>query len=467
MAASAAVWLYLPTLEAPLVFDDHALIAAQGPVALGSGVLPYRPFRHLSYLVDHRLGGGSARAYHRTNVALHAGVSVMVVVIAAELGAPAILAGAAGGIMALHPLGVEAAAYVAGRRDLLATFSLLVALVLWLRGSFWAAACCVGLAVASKESGILGIVWVGAMSLAGVAPLRIRIWQFFVGGLAAVALVVAYGGQGPWWPTGGSAGLALIGRTAGHYAAGLAGWTSRALEHPWLIEFQANAMVAAPVVWQAVGLGVFVVTGLVAGVVAVETRRNGRCSPLAAISLAIGFTVLLVAAYGGLHEPGSDRHAYPLLALVSVGIAVGLHRFCGADHVPQLVTAAAVALVVGSMLHTTIERRNDWGDPVRLWREAWRAAPSSERAALNYASVLAANGRSRAARRILERGMVLRVDDADLQYALAALHCANQRPRRARVAMDAAWRSGADPVALHDLVRLCPLLKESADAQGA
>lgn len=110
--------LYWPTLRYGFVFDDLSLISDDGPVRLGTTWLAYRPVRHLSYLLDYNLGGGGAWAYHLGNVVLHSLNATMVALLARRIGAGVVWAAIFGMLFVSHPLSVEAAAYVAGRRDL-------------------------------------------------------------------------------------------------------------------------------------------------------------------------------------------------------------------------------------------------------------------------------------------------------------------------------------------------------------
>ena len=135
LAALVAVLLYLPALGYGFVFDDLSLIGAAGPAPLGGEVLPYRPLRYLSLRLDFALGGGRTWVYHATNVALHAAGCALVVHAASRLGAYAVLALLAGVTIAIHPLCVEAVAYVSGRRDLLAGVLGLGAVLAWMSDS--------------------------------------------------------------------------------------------------------------------------------------------------------------------------------------------------------------------------------------------------------------------------------------------------------------------------------------------
>lgn len=146
----AALAPFARTLGHALVWDDHYLVAdvealaARGGLAavVGAPFLPeqndpdnfYRPVVLLSLWLDGRLGGGSAVPFHLVNLLLHASN-----VLLAWLLLRAVLpsrAGATGGalVFAVHPLQVEAVAFVSARTDLFAAFFALLAILAWLRG---------------------------------------------------------------------------------------------------------------------------------------------------------------------------------------------------------------------------------------------------------------------------------------------------------------------------------------------
>ena len=91
---------------------------------------PYQPLSWVSYALDWQLFGLDARAFHRTNLVLHAGSAVLCFLAARELFAQRwperrgsatldLGAAAAAALFALHPLRVESVAWITERRDVL------------------------------------------------------------------------------------------------------------------------------------------------------------------------------------------------------------------------------------------------------------------------------------------------------------------------------------------------------------
>ena len=67
------------------------------------GRSPYRPLTAISYALDWTLGGGEASFFHWTNVALHALVSGLVVLLLFRLGATTLAAALGGVVFAVAP----------------------------------------------------------------------------------------------------------------------------------------------------------------------------------------------------------------------------------------------------------------------------------------------------------------------------------------------------------------------------
>lgn len=170
-------------LRAGFLYDDYHLIAENPAVlthawgtiwtsseaasrdAQGRGV---RPATLSSYAIDHVVGGGRPAVYHATQVVLHAAVVWLVYLVALTLGLSPGWAAASALMAALHPVQTEAVHYLSARSSVLST--------LWLLASFWAylrwrdqatsrrawrvaSLGFLGLAVLSKESAVVGLIW--------------------------------------------------------------------------------------------------------------------------------------------------------------------------------------------------------------------------------------------------------------------------------------------------------------------
>jgi tetratricopeptide (TPR) repeat protein len=162
---------YLPSLRGDYVSDDRILLphlrqlVAEGGVAAllrrdlfahesgwTSGL--YRPVACFSLLADGRLHGDRAAGCHATNVVLHAVTVLLVLVLALQLGLAAGVAFAAAALFAVHPVNVEAVAWISGRFDLLCAALYVAAIVLYLRARLTRSVPVFGLALAAGTAAL-------------------------------------------------------------------------------------------------------------------------------------------------------------------------------------------------------------------------------------------------------------------------------------------------------------------------
>src|SRR5262245_37767789 len=176
--AALIVAAFQPVLDAGFLnWDDHLIVTGNERFR---GLSPehlrwmlttfhgghWEPLAWLSLAVDHALFGLSARAFHATNLALHAANAALVFALARLIAPPPAKAGrgaaaAAAALFALHPLRVETVAWVVERRDLLATLLALLSALLWLgraRGAgmsvLLASYACFALSLCAKAAGL-------------------------------------------------------------------------------------------------------------------------------------------------------------------------------------------------------------------------------------------------------------------------------------------------------------------------
>jgi hypothetical protein len=455
-AALAAISLYAVTVGFGFVFDDRSLIGPDGPVALGNGTLPYRPVRYASYVFDHWVGGGAPWAYHAGNVALHALVAAVTVRIARRLGADTAVALLAGVLTAVHPLGVEVTAYVAGRRDLLATAAGLLAIASWLspRGRTASAVGCALISAGAKESGALYVAVLALASFAGLGPRPGAARGMLLAAAAAVfALPVAYGAVGPMAPAGSVCSLAVAStRMATHYAVGLVGPLHLSLEYPEVARPSADC--AALLTGSSVAG--FALLGVAAGAVAAALSRGGRTPKTVPLRFAWGWTGItfaIVVTTIAMHEPGADRHAYPLIAAFSIALAVSARPMIGWRR-GSLYAACGIAMsYLAALALLTALRLPSWRDERALWTAAVESAPASGRAHHNLAGVLLAAGEIDEA--AVHVRTARRLDYAPAILGDAALACARGRIHRGRDLLERARSMGLPPTEIEAISSYC------------
>lgn len=142
LAAATALALYGRTLGYGWVYDDATEVVQNAFVRslsqldeifrstawAGSGVETYlyRPLPTATFALNYQISGLQPWSYHLANVLLHGAVSAMVYLLGRRWGLGPAASGLGALAFAVHPVHVEVAAAVFGRKDLLAAFFLLL-----------------------------------------------------------------------------------------------------------------------------------------------------------------------------------------------------------------------------------------------------------------------------------------------------------------------------------------------------
>jgi tetratricopeptide (TPR) repeat protein len=130
---------YLPALHGDFLWDDDAHITKpelQSLHGLGriwtdfSATQQYYPILHSAFWIEHRLWGDAVAGYHLVNILLHACTAWLVVLIVRKLELPG--AWLAGFLFALHPVCVEAVAWMSEQKSTLSAVFYLAAALAYL-----------------------------------------------------------------------------------------------------------------------------------------------------------------------------------------------------------------------------------------------------------------------------------------------------------------------------------------------
>src|SRR6202789_1597018 len=117
---------YIPALNGGLLWDDEGHVTSPDLQSLHGlwriwfefgSTQQYYPLLHSAFWIEHRLWGDAVLGYHVTNIALHAISACLVVSIVRRLTLPG--AGLAGLVFALHPVCVEAVAWISEQKSTL------------------------------------------------------------------------------------------------------------------------------------------------------------------------------------------------------------------------------------------------------------------------------------------------------------------------------------------------------------
>lgn len=131
---------YLPALNGGLVWDDDAhltradLDSWHGLERIWFQVgatQQYYPLLHTAFWLEHQMWGADTLGYHLTNVALHAGSAVLLMLLLRRLELPG--AWLAAFLFALHPVNVESIAWISEQKNALSTVFYLGSALVYLR----------------------------------------------------------------------------------------------------------------------------------------------------------------------------------------------------------------------------------------------------------------------------------------------------------------------------------------------
>jgi len=130
---------YFPALRGSLLWDDDGHITRPGLQSLHGlwriwfdlgATQQYYPLLHTAFWIEHRIWGDAVLGYHLTNLVLHAVSACLVVMIVRRLSLPG--AWLAGFCFALHPVCVEAVAWISEQKSALSGLFYLASALVYL-----------------------------------------------------------------------------------------------------------------------------------------------------------------------------------------------------------------------------------------------------------------------------------------------------------------------------------------------
>jgi protein O-mannosyl-transferase len=369
-----------------LPFSDNPLIEAR---------LFYRPLTTLSYYLDHRLWDGWAGGFHLTNVVLHVGFVILLLVLCRRAGASRPVASLLATAFALFPRLSESVAWVSGRTDVAAGIFVLGALLLYRPGQgAWARRSLAGVIL------LLGLLC-KEVALAGAAALILRAWlesrrprtlrRLTVEILPIAAAGLAYGllRLPAMWHAHDD--MVLVQRRP---AAVLVLALDALARYAWMVvdPFQPRIQIGESddpsLLLAAAGLVLLV------GAVVAAWRWRARLLTQQWVALGLGATSMALVLHViplNVNVIAADRFLYLPVAALAVGLARPIERLWQ-SHRSKVVLGAAL-LVVGFAV-TTALRVQTWASEVVLWREAVaQSTPAQPLARIELGSVLMRRGR--------------------------------------------------------------------------
>jgi len=137
---AATLAAYGPALSGGFLWDDGAHVTRPAMRSVEglwriwtdlAATQQYYPLLHSAFWIEHRLWGDAVLGYHLVNVVLHAGSACLLVLIVRRLAVPG--AWLAGLLFALHPVCVEAVAWISEQKSTLSAVFYLAAMLAYLR----------------------------------------------------------------------------------------------------------------------------------------------------------------------------------------------------------------------------------------------------------------------------------------------------------------------------------------------
>jgi Flp pilus assembly protein TadD len=432
----------------------------------------YQPLTLLSHMADCSLFGLDARGHHATSVVLHALNTVLFFLLLQRATAAAAASFAAAFLFGLHPLRVEAVAWVAARKDLLCGLFFLLALLAYTAyarrrdgergGRAWpwylAALGCHGAALLSKP---IAVTLPCVLLLFDVWPLgrdrgpepRVTRWPvlarekipFFILSAAHAALTLVAQRSA----LASLDSLPVSGRVA--RAVVFLGWQT------WASLCPLGLAVSYP--FPRDGFPTRIVIASAAGLVAVTAICLALRRRTPALTVGWLWFVGMLFPVLGLLQAGdqgvADRWTYlpgmGFAAAIAYTAADGLATLrtrCGAD-VARTTGAVALACAAFVLVTLTARQTSHWRDAEALWRRSATLYPGSDKALTNLGWALHEKGHDDEAMRWFAAGLAVNPRHADCANTLGLLLAARGRSTEAEECFRLAIDSRPDLAAPH------------------
>lgn len=458
LVAAVATAVYANSLGGGLLYDDANAIRNNPFVRNGdvAGILAepswwgssrgplWRPLTTLTFALDHALWGLAPLGYHVGNVALHAAVSVLVLVVFATVTAAPWTALGAALLFAAHPVHTEAVANVVGRAELFAAAGFFVAWWCWLRADrpgaasgasrAWLGATLAAyfLAMCGKENAVtlpLALAVADLVARRPDEPALARLRSHaprYVGlvGVAVLFVALRAGVLGGITPSPDLLDNPLATLPPGSRlltAVAVIGLYALRLVFPlWLsadYSYDQIQAVTSPLDPGFLG-GLVVLCGGPA-----LAWWAWRRVPALALGLGIlGATFVVVAnLFFLIGTIMGERLIYLPSAGFCLALAAGVAHAARVDQrAGRVPTAfvAAIGLVVALYGARTVARNAVWHDPLVFFSTMVVDAPRSARSHRELGTVLGDVGRFADARRSFERSLAIKPEDATTLYNL-------------------------------------------------
>ena len=426
---------YLPAINGALLWDDNMhvtraeLQSAQGLWRIWfdlHATQQYYPLLHSAFWLEHRIWGDASLGYHLINVALHAGSACLLVMILRRLAVPG--AWLAGFLFALHPVCVEAVAWVSEQKSTLSGFFYLAAALTYLQfdrerrnSRYLLAFGLFVLALLSKTvtatlpAALLVVFWWRRGRLEWRRDALPLVPWLAVG--ASAGLFTAWverapgliGAQGPQYELSSLQRILLAGRAPWFYAGKVLWPVNLLFTYPrWKMD--------ATVLWQYL----FPLSLVAMAISLIWLARKNR-GPLAAFLFFVGtlFPALgFLNVYPFRYSYVADHFQYVALIGIIVPLAYGLNilanRISG-NRIAGIAFAVALLTTLGAL---TSRQSANYRDYETLFRATLQGNPDSSFVHSNLGVILMSSGRETEAAAEFNAAVRLTPDDPDYRVNL-------------------------------------------------
>jgi cytochrome c-type biogenesis protein CcmH/NrfG len=402
----------------------------------------YRPAFLTWLLVNYTLFGLEPMGWHATAILVHLLATGMVYALAAKLCRHQIAAGFAALIFAVHPVSVEAVAWVSGVNEPLMTVLFIASMLCYFQGRErqkagwqWASALFFLAAILVKETAI-------------ILPLLVLLYEWRPGpGLkreisSSKPVLASYAAAVLVYLAGRAAALhGLVPAHGSHFALPvvLSTWPAalwfylKELVVPWPLGLYHTLPLVTRHRWQNFYLPI---CGLLAGSAALAACSR-RMPSVARLCAWVVLPLLPVLVGLSSFERGQlvhNRYLYLPLAGFSILCALalrqlpfGIARFrspvsASEAAAPEMhwpwIQFAAVSAVVGILAVAAVVNTDTWSDNQTLYRHAVAVAPGNAAANVSWAQELAAEEQPEAALAFYRQAVALDPDDSRTYYSL-------------------------------------------------
>ncbi|MFQ5464408.1 MAG: tetratricopeptide repeat protein [Thermodesulfobacteriota bacterium] len=383
----------------------------------------------LSYTLEYRLFGLDPFIYHLDNLVLHVLNTLLVFYLVLKLSGRLSVALATSLLFGVHPVHVEAVAWVSERKGLLSAFFFLGAIILYLRYHersrrvfYYLSLAAFLLSVLSKLVAVtlpVVLLLVDYLSCRTFTrkTLTEKVPFFVLSGVFAVDTVFMYKAMGQFGSIEPLSAVEVVLLSCRSLTAYLAGTVlpvnlSAIYPYPAEISIGSPAFFLPPVILAALAVAV------------VYSMKYTRTVVFGALFFLITLSpVLKVVPFASGGSTMADRYMYvPSVGLLFLaGLAFhGLYARAGAlGRASRVAAAAGLGVAVVAGMYLTHQRGEVWKDSETLWQSVIERHPESSFARYNLANAYAKLGRFEEATEEYRLAIALDPDFKDSRFNLA------------------------------------------------